>query len=167
MKKKNSSEKNPTASYLEDVKKKMEEHFKEDAVLAQAKIIKEKRGLKKKLVEGILTTYYETGMEGTTGLVLQDKEHITPNVNYDPNDSSKGPAFWHGYEGLYFLQDGDYLKVFENDKVIFEGELHKDKKAMADGGYQVSLMIKGVEKAEWYRWFKNELRAQLFCERKD
>ena len=156
-----------TASYLKDMEKKMKEKFKEDAVLASAKAIKEQRGLKPFLVEGILTTYYETGMEGSLGLVLQDRTHITPNPNYDPKDLSKGPTHYHSYSGLFFLEDGDFLKVFgEDNKVVFEGVLEKDRTSMAKADYRYSILIKGVETKDFLQWFAKEHKALLYCERR-
>lgn len=84
-------------------------------------------------VNGTLESYFETGMEGI-GLQLHRDEFETKNPNYDPNDSNKGPEFYHSWDGVVSLNKQDKIKIIDsplskyNSQIFTLGDLKKAAK---------------------------------------
>lgn len=154
-----------TKDFLEQAASMIKSQMAEDEILRAAESIKEKRGLKKNLVEGVFTDYYETGMEGCLGMCVQDRTKVTPNHQYDPNDPSKGPENWYSHSGLFFLRSGCVVRVYNKDNTIaYEGELTKNRSMMAEKSYRYSFIPMEVSVEEFFRWFKEELKVLLYTE---
>lgn len=154
-----------TKKILAQAEQMLKTQMEEENILRSAAAIKEKRGLKKNLVEGVFTDYYETGMEGCLGMCVQDRTKITPNHQYDPNDASKGPENWYSHAGLFFLKSGCVVRVYNKDNTLaYEGELTKNRSMMAEKGYRYSFLPMEVSTEEFFRWFKEELRVLLYTE---
>jgi len=87
-------------------------------------------------IEGKLTTFYETGMDGIA-MAFEDFEN-------------------KGFDSLYFMKEGYYLKVFDDGKMIWEGEINEK---MAE--LQSEFFRTGYEDKKWARMFNDELYAKL------
>lgn len=68
-----------------------------------------------KRVEGILTIHCETGYEGSPW-AIQDIKHIDP---------TKIVGGW-SYDGLNILEDGDFLEIYEKNKLVWKGIISID-----------------------------------------
>ena len=106
----------------------------------------------KRCGNGRLMAYWEQGWEG----------RIEYGFEPDMRDASAGP---------YFIQNGDYLRIFSSDAcVLWEGSVrfvprrkwlfmlqHHD---LDNGSWNGSTQA-GVAYKDWISWFWNGLRAEL------
>jgi len=115
--------------------------------------------------EGHLTTYYETGMEGMMGLILQDSRGITPNPDYDPQATvwPKNVPEWHSLSHSVWFRGGEEIEVYRKDGTVeFRGMLTKDRKAIAEAEYRFSFIPKEVPFETWISWFREERKAKAW-----
>jgi hypothetical protein len=113
---------------------------------------------------GFLTEYYETGME-SLGLILQDSRGVTANPLYDPTKSGYPYDIpeWYSISYALFLNGGEEIEVLRPDGTVeYKGPLTKDRRAMAEGKYQFSLIPKEVPFEIWIGWFRNKLKARVW-----
>ena len=106
------------------------------------------------MVKGKLELYFETGMEGCEWAVFKDGDG-------------------EGYDRLHFLDNGDRLKIYNQRKIIWEGEIRHDTKTnLTDKtgyayprqvvkGYIVHWLQEGVDPDRWAKWFLEEKECEL------
>lgn len=112
---------------------------------------------------GNLELYYETGFEGCHSVTLHDDRGITKGPSFN-NNSQKwdGPEMdFHNLGWSVFFRGGEYLKVFEDGKVIWEGTLTKSRHKLMKIKYALSFIPEEVDTAIWVEWLKKELRAEI------
>ena len=90
-------------------------------------------------IEGKLTIHYETGMEGVAMAFEDNRKNL------------KNP-----YDSLYFLKKGHYWKVYEGDKIFWEGEI-TDKLAELYSDWNKT----GYDNKKWIKMFRDEMCAKL------
>ena len=92
-----------------------------------------------KQYEGELFDWFETGCEGVIWS-LQESKHI----------SKEG---YYSYDGLKPIKRGDYLKAYDKDKLVWEGEIDPDFSVKVAGPFNVHWVQRGVEPIEWLKLF--------------
>ena len=118
---------------------------------------------KKYKYSGNLEFYYETGFEGCQAVILHDDRGITKSPDFN-NETGKWDGPLKEFKSLgwaVFLKGGEYLKVFENDKIIWEGSLTKSRVKMAKMNYSLSFIPEEVDTQTWVDWFTRELHAEI------
>ncbi len=99
-------------------------------------------------IKGVLEPFCETGTEGIIWS-LQDEKHIAPDGSYS-------------YDGLNGLEDGDFLKVFNDaarKKVIWQGEI----KLKYPPATQFNRGVQdGVNERTWTKMFFDEKPGTLY-----
>lgn len=115
---------------------------------------------------GILQTYYETGMEGTTGMIFHDDRGNSQGPHWDtkshPNETmiyrSLGWTIWFGNRTEKY-----YIKIFnKKNKIVYEGPLTQDRKKMILSKYKVSFLPKELSEKRWIGYCVKEYRAELY-----
>ena len=90
-----------------------------------------------KKLEGKLEFFYETGMDGIAGIL---------------NDCQK-----NGYDSLYFLEEGDFLRVYDEDNsVLWEGNIDKKMAEMYSEYFNT-----GSRDRKWLKMFYDQRKAEL------
>lgn len=111
---------------------------------------------------GNLETYYETGMEGTTGLIFHDDRGLHPGPKWDnPAETFQ----YHSLEwSIWFEKSHIYMaRIFDKENnVIYDGPLTYDRKKTLSCEYQVPFVPKEIETKEWLGYFVSEYRAELY-----
>ena len=117
-------------------------------------------------VEGILETYFETGME-CLGLTLQDPtQKGQPNPNFDPNKPEGGSnfQFYASYEGLHFIENGDILQIEGQSKF----RMVKDREFAKDDGYRLSFYPQGFSRDELVKLFSPQsVKASIWKRKRE
>lgn len=121
--------------------------------------------------EGKLQLYYETGMEGYWGTILQDNRGITPNPQYDPTKTGYPfdiPEF-HSLSYCVWFRGGEELEVYAKDGITVEyrGPITKDRMAMIrqvpdNKTPMLQFIPREVPKETWFRWFAEERKAKAW-----
>lgn len=116
--------------------------------------------------KGNLELYYETGMEGCHAPILHDDRGIykAPGYNKDTKKWDGPDEEFHSFNWTMWFKGGEHLKVFENNKIIFDGIVTKDRQKIRDFKYALGFIPKEVEILEWLRWFQHELRAEILTD---
>lgn len=110
-----------------------------------------KRQPQPKGIKGILEPFCETGTEGIIWS-LQDVKHISPNGQWS-------------YDGLNCLEDGDFLKVFNDAarrKVLWQGVIKMKHPPATEFNRGIQ---DGVNEQEWAKMFFDAKPGLLY--RKD
>jgi len=106
------------------------------------------------MIKGKLHLYFETGMEGCEWVVLNQKRRDF-------------------YKSLTYLENGDRLRVYDNKKVVWEGEIKHDTKTnLTDKtgypyprqvvkNYIVHWLQQGVDPDKWAQWCLEEKDCEL------
>lgn len=97
----------------------------------------------KEKLEGKLEIFYETGMDGMA-------------MAFNHNPLSKR------IEDLHFLKKGDYLEVYEDKKIYWEGIIDKEKSELYSKWNKT-----GSRDKKWNKMFKDEMEAILYVGGKD
>jgi len=113
---------------------------------------------------GNLEFYHETGME-CLAPILHDNRGITKAPSFN-----NGTKKWDGPEMEYkslswsvWFNGGEYLKVYnEDNSVLWEGPLTKDRFKMIEKKYNYAFLPKEISFEVWYSWFCKELKAEVF-----
>lgn len=107
-------------------------------------------------IKGELHLYSETGSEGGWW-AIQDE-------NYIFEDKKSREINW-SYDGLIFLKEGDYLKIFKSDdSVYWEGELHFEiEKCSTENsfGFWIHADQAGISRSFWATPFLKGYKAEL------
>lgn len=104
---------------------------------------------------GKLDAFFETGTEGVVWSVVEDGKK--------------------GYDALNGLQDGDYLRIFdEHNNVVFDGEVRLEWKRnyrphpmnpqygqQEVHGFWVRGLQDNVEPEDWSHWFHGQYRCEF------
>lgn len=101
------------------------------------------------VLEGICHFWAEQGLESRWA--FQDKKHIIPPTPAWPHER------WD-YKGLYALEDGDQLTVFDKRdrrRVVWSGFISLWKNRLGRSRQR------GVNHKKWARWFSKEYPAQF------
>jgi len=121
--------------------------------------------MKRHLVRGFCDFFSETGTEGGYW-AFQDERHI----------SGKDGGDWY-YRGLYLLENGDILKIYDkyhHDHCLWEGmiewmiDLEKISffsLMKSVFGLRVHSIQEGIDFNLWALWFLNEYPAELLTDR--
>lgn len=104
------------------------------------------------MLRGLIHFYSETGTEGGHW-AFQDEQHIRPNGSWS-------------YEGLYILEDGDYLVIYDQRGVnrLWEGIIELTLHPLFQEevfGYWIHADQKGVDRETWGKWFLDCLPAEM------
>lgn len=113
--------------------------------------------------KGILTLYYETGMEGIWAGILADDRGWSKGPCFN-NETKQYDGPEQDYHDLnwshWFKKHGDHLTVYNEDGTVkWSGDIVIDRKATIEKRFQ--LIPKGIDPAEWISWFQKELRAEV------
>jgi hypothetical protein len=109
---------------------------------------------KYKKIQGVLQSYFETGME-CLGLTLYDTTvNGPPNPAFDESKKESGSnfRFYRLHEATYFIEHGDILQVNDGPKWT----LQKDREFAADDGYRLSFYPRGFSRKELLELFSPE-----------
>ena len=116
--------------------------------------------------EGILELYYETGMEGCHAVIFHDDRGNHEGPHWDtknkPNEKfmyrSLAWSIWFGQRLCLYN-----IRIFnKRNKVVYEGPLTKDKRAIAKFKYRLSFIPKEISLKRWLTILKKEYRAELY-----
>ncbi len=111
---------------------------------------------------GTLEFYHETGMECQASIVHDDRGW---REEPDFNNSSKkwdGPLKkFKSLEWGVFLKGGEYLKVFKDKKIIWEGILIRDILKIKEKAYYYGFIPKGIAFEDWCLWCYNEYQVEV------
>lgn len=120
-----------------------------------------KKSQAKKYV-GRLTSINEQGTEGTSWCLFEDE--------------SSGKT---GYDRMHLIEDGDHLKIYHKDKLVFNGKIVPDYESVeelarqATRQYKLKIPLstptwvqKGWEMKYWSKLFSLGCRAELEKKRK-
>lgn len=98
---------------------------------------------------GNLEFFTEQGMEGRQACILHDDRGL----------NSKG---FKNLSWAVFIKGGEYLKVFENDKVIWEGLVIRNYEKVLDKDFiRYSILPYGVDQDVWEKWFNKQYKAEI------
>lgn len=114
-----------------------------------------------------MTNWFPLGCGNLDPYVEQDNQ----GVSWALHDNSLP-----GYHGLLVLQDGDWIRIIdENEAILFDGLVSFDYDAFRYpdpddifmtqqivDGVNVNGLPEGVDARLWHSWFKRRLRAVLF-----
>ncbi len=111
------------------------------------------------VLEGVCHFWSETGTEGGYW-AFQNAKYIFAST----------PEWPHGnwsYDGLWVLQDGDFLTIYEKDdssRIMWEGEikLHNYTPFTESAfGMWIHSDQEGVDRGTWAQWFFEEYPAKF------
>jgi len=113
--------------------------------------------------KGTLEFYFETGMEGMSSNLHDDRGwHESPEFN---NDTKKwdGPLTkFKSLEWSVFLRGGEYLTVFDKeDTIVWEGLLLRDTEACAARDYSLHFLPQRIPYGDWVKWCQEEYKAEV------
>jgi len=94
--------------------------------------------------EGFLTDYFETGMEGISTLVQEDK----------PIAEGK-----YSLQNAVFLKGGEYLIVYENDEIIYQNMLIPSLEQFEKS---LHLLPTDVSYEDWFKWMRGRYKVRVF-----
>jgi hypothetical protein len=105
--------------------------------------------------EGILETYYETGMESISLILYRDGFDDSPNPKFNPSEpeSKANFRYFKSLEAALFIKNGDILEI--DGKLIY---LFKDREFARADGFKLSFYPRGFTKAQWVELFASEER---------
>ncbi len=105
--------------------------------------------LKGPMIEGELEAFSEQGTEGTHWSLYELSDRVVASP----------------YDKLHVLNQGDYLVIFENDEIIWEGKIDLYYKVSGwqrvDGYGTVHGLQKKVKPETWAKWFFERYKAYL------
>jgi len=110
---------------------------------------------------GTLEFYFETGMEGLSSNVHDDRGwHESPSWNNDTQKNDGPVEKYKSLEWSVFLKGGEYLTILDKEeKIIWEGLLLRDTEACAAKGYRHHFLPQRIPYEDWVKWCKEEYRA--------
>lgn len=112
---------------------------------------------------GTLEFYFETGMEGLASIVHDHrgwKEEHSWNNETKEND---GPLKeYKSLEWAVFLRGGEFLRVYKNDILLWEGLLFRDALAMKNKHYSYHFLPLDISFEDWLTWCKEEYFVEVF-----
>lgn len=114
---------------------------------------------------GNLETYYETGYEGMSAVILSDDRgnHEAPKW-----DNPKEMMTYKSLEWAHFFDKHatQYLQVFDPDgKEIYNGPITLDRKKLSDLDFRLSFVPKEVPVADWITWITKEYKATVWSDK--
>ena len=113
--------------------------------------------------EGTLEFYFETGMEGHVSTLHDDRGwHESPSWQNKTKKFDGPLEKFKSLEWSTFLKSGEYLEVFENDKIIWEGLLISDIVKMGEKSYSYHFLPLGIDFDLWVKWCLKEYRAKVY-----
>jgi len=101
--------------------------------------------------KGIIEFYFETGMEGYASIVHDDRG------NTKVNGKTLRTLKW-----AVFLNGGEYIKIYKEDDIVFQGVLLKDIPLMMEKEYLFHFLPKNIEFKEWVKYCNKEYRVELY-----
>jgi len=112
---------------------------------------------------GTLEFYFETGMEGLSSNLHDDRGwHESPSWNNETQKQDGPVEKYKSLEWSVFLRGGEYLTIFDKeDKVLWEGLLLRDTKACADKDYRHHFLPQRIPYKDWLKWCQEEFRAEV------
>lgn len=123
------------------------------------RIANKDKGLKK--YEGIIETYYETGME-CMGIIFHSNtgNHEGP----DPSNPQKTMTFRSLEHAVFFNKRGTYnVKVFDKNGITveYDGPLTYSREKIIEKEYAYSFLPKEVDCGTFIKWAAEERKMQL------
>jgi hypothetical protein len=118
-------------------------------------------------IEGVLETYYETGLE-CLGLIIHNSaiNGTVPNPKFDSTkpESSVNFKYFSSYEDMHFIESGDILQPEGGSRYL----LIKDRQFAADDAYRLSFYPQGFTYQEWTALFsKQDIKATVWTKKKN
>lgn len=138
-----------------------------DLKAAKYKVIDEKTGEIEveydHTYKGTLEFYFETGMEGLSSIVHDDRGwYEAPSFNNDTKKMDGPKERYKSLEWGVFIKGGEYLTVFDNDdEIIWEGLLLRDTLAVKDKGYRHHFLPQRVSYEDWSEWCNKEYKVEI------
>ena len=113
--------------------------------------------------KGTLDFYFETGMEGLSSNLHDDRGwRESPSWNNETQKKDGPVTKSKSLEWLVFMEGGEYLIVFDkDDNIIWEGILFKDIDAMKEKKYRHHFLPKDISYEDWFKWCDEEYRAEI------
>lgn len=115
--------------------------------------------------EGILEFYFETGFEHMA-VIFHDNRGNHEAPHWDTKNHPNEMKTYRSLEWAIFFGDkAGYhnIRIFDKENnVVYEGPITKDKKKMKEDRYRVSFIPKEIDKRSWFRYCREEYRAELF-----
>jgi len=112
---------------------------------------------------GTLEFYFETGMEGVSSNLHDDRGwHESPSWNPETKQMDGPPEKYKSLSWSVFIRGGEYLKVFDKEgAVIWEGLLLRDTAPEGKQIYNHHFLPQGIPTEDWYKWCQEEYRAEI------
>lgn len=111
---------------------------------------------------GLLSTYFETGLEGVALMFYHPTQDDPVNPAFDPTKPVSETNFLHfrTLKNTYFLKAGDHVTVFDKNarRVEHELTLVKDRSSSM---LATSVKAKKLSREEFLKLFLEERRAVL------
>jgi hypothetical protein len=112
-------------------------------------------------IEGVLSTYFETGMECLGLILIRDAPAHALNPDYDATkpESELNFKYFRSIDSVEFVASGMILEAGETGRLV----LLRDQRFAAADGYRLSFYPKGFTKTEWLELFSSgKVRATLW-----
>jgi len=144
--------------------------FARDLKAANYKVIGEKDGEAEIEVSydhtytGTLEFYFETGMEGVSCNVHDDRGwHESPSWNNETKKMDGPNESYKSLEWSVFIRGGEYLTIFgDKEEIIWEGILFRDTNPSKDKHhYHHHFLPLDISYADWFKWCNKEYRAEI------
>lgn len=115
--------------------------------------------------KGNLEFYFETGFECSAVILHDDRGlHKSPSFN-NATQNFDGPEMeFKSISWATFIHGGEFLRVFKDGQVLWEGTLTKDRLKMVNTNFVLSFIPKEVPFDTWVSWFEGELRAEIMTD---
>lgn len=91
--------------------------------------------------EGSLSFYWETGFEGSMASIVEDDRGLHED------------GFHRSLSWAVFIQGGEYLEVYNDEKIVWEGILIRDFERIFNKDRKPYFMGYGIEDKQWEDWF--------------
>ena len=114
-------------------------------------------------LSGVVFVHFETGMEGCD-FAFNDSAHNHMGIHHDKAKREAGEKFeYWSYDGLYPLQRGDFLTVYDGDDIVFNGyiEATYDNLRVHKDPHRYHWLQKGIDGEQWCSMFHKEMKATL------
>lgn len=114
--------------------------------------------------EGTLEFYFETGMEGHSSNLHDNRGwHDAPTFNNETRAFDGPTQRCKSLEWCVFLKGGEYLEVFNSDnEILWEGLMVNDPVACSLHNYALHFIPQGIPLEQWRIMCQDEYKAKVY-----